>query len=64
MVDSAQAKEASARQTIQRLKAEIANLSRLVDQGAGLSIGQETAVNDLLKIKEELSAEVTKHIFD
>lgn len=58
MVDGAQEKEKRARETIQRLKSEIQNLSRLVDQGAGLSIGQENAVNDLLKIKEELTLEV------
>lgn len=58
MVDGAQEKEKRARETIQRLKSEIQNLSRLVDQGAGLSIGQENAVNDLLKIKEDLTAEV------
>jgi len=58
MVDGAQEKEKRARETITRLKSEIQNLSRLVDQGAGLSIGQENAVNDLLKIKEELTAEV------
>lgn len=33
------------------------NLSRLVDQGAGLSIGQENTVNELIKIKEELTAD-------
>jgi len=58
LVDGAQEKEKRARETIARLKSEIQNLSRLVDQGAGLSIGQENAVNDLLKIKDELSAEV------
>jgi chromosome segregation ATPase len=57
-VDGAQEKEKRARDTITRLKSEIQNLSRLVDQGAGLSIGQENAVNDLLKLKEELTAEV------
>ncbi len=60
MVDGAQEKERSARETISRLKAEITNLSRLVDQGAGLSIGQENAVNDLLARKEEMSAELAR----
>jgi chromosome segregation ATPase len=58
MVDGAQEKEKRARETIQRLKAEITNLSRLVDQGAGLSIGQENAVNELLKVKEDLTHEL------
>jgi len=43
-VDAAQEKEKRAKETIQRLKGEIEKLSRIVDQGAGLSIGQETAV--------------------
>lgn len=58
MVDGAQEKEKRARETIQRLKGEISNLSRLVDQGAGLSIGQENAVNELLKVKEDLTKEL------
>ena len=41
MVDAAHEKEGRARETIQQLKHEIQNLSRLVEQGAGLSIGQE-----------------------
>ncbi|KAJ1617385.1 hypothetical protein T492DRAFT_850127 [Pavlovales sp. CCMP2436] len=40
MVDAAHDKEGRARETIGQLKTEIANLSRLVEQGAGLSIGQ------------------------
>jgi len=41
MVDAAAEKEARARETIQSLKLEIANLSKLVEQGAGLTMGQE-----------------------
>jgi len=55
MVDAAAEKEARARETIQSLKLEIANLSKLVEQGAGLTMGQEHSVNELLKIKEELT---------
>jgi chromosome segregation ATPase len=51
MVDSAQEKEKKARENVQRLKKQIANLTRLVDQGAGLSIGKENTVNDLLRAK-------------
>ena len=36
---------------------EIANLSRLVEQGAGLTLGQENTVNELMKQKEELTQE-------
>ena len=42
MVDAAHEKEAKARDTINQLKLEIANLTKLVEQGAGLSVGQET----------------------
>ena len=51
MVDASHEKEARAKETIQQLKLEIANLSRLVEQGAGLSLGQENTVNELLKVK-------------
>ena len=50
-------KEGRAKDTIAQLKHEIQNLSRLVEQGAGLSIGQENTVNELLKVKGELSKE-------
>lgn len=41
MVDAAHEKESRARDTINQLKLEIANLTKLVEQGAGLSFGQE-----------------------
>ena len=47
MVDASHEKEARAKETIQQLKTEIANLSRLVEQGAGLSVGQENTVNEV-----------------
>ena len=46
-----------AKETIQQLKHEIQNLSRLVEQGAGLSVGQESTVNELLKLRSELQKE-------
>jgi len=57
MVDASHEKEARAKETIAQLKTEISNLSRLVEQGAGLSVGQENTVNELLHEKEELAAE-------
>ncbi|KAL3915697.1 MAG: hypothetical protein SGPRY_007119 [Prymnesium sp.] len=57
MVDAAHDKEGRAKETIQQLKHEIQNLSRLVEQGAGLSIGQENTVNELIKVKTELAKE-------
>eukprot|EP00920_Eleutheroschizon_duboscqi_P033871 GHVT01081314.1.p2 GENE.GHVT01081314.1~~GHVT01081314.1.p2 ORF type:complete len:389 (-),score=76.31 GHVT01081314.1:1954-3120(-) len=60
MVEASQEKEQRARETVDNLKVEIANLSRLVEQGAGLSINQENTVNDLLGQKEELLSERDK----
>lgn len=40
MVDASHEKESRAKETISQLKIEISNLSRLVEQGAGLSVGQ------------------------
>ncbi len=57
LVDSAKSKEKQSRETIQRLRGEIQNLSKLVDQGAGLNTGQEQALNELLRVKNELTAE-------
>lgn len=57
MVDAAHEKETRARETIQSLKQEISNLSKLVEQGAGLTMGQEHSVNELLKMKEDLTRE-------
>nr|CAB3228189.1 coiled-coil domain-containing protein 147 [Phallusia mammillata] len=57
MVDAATERETRARETIQSLKLEIANLTKLVEQGAGLSMGQEHSVNELIKIKEEVTRE-------
>jgi hypothetical protein len=47
LVDASHEKEARAKETIQQLKLEITNLSRLVEQGAGLSLGQEQTVRAL-----------------
>eukprot|EP00792_Barthelona_sp_PAP020_P007034 TRINITY_DN3097_c1_g1_i1.p1 TRINITY_DN3097_c1_g1~~TRINITY_DN3097_c1_g1_i1.p1 ORF type:complete len:907 (+),score=264.66 TRINITY_DN3097_c1_g1_i1:53-2722(+) len=50
-------KEAMANETILLLKKEISNLSSLVQQDSGVSLGQENTVKDLLKEKEELVLE-------
>ncbi len=55
MVDAAHDKESRARDTINQLKMEIANLTKLVEQGAGLGIGQDSSVQELMKQKEELT---------
>ncbi|KAF0691331.1 Aste57867_17419 [Aphanomyces stellatus] len=61
MVDASHEKEIRAKETITQLKDEISNLSRLVEQGAGLSIGQENAMKELVKVKEELSRNNEEH---
>ncbi|XP_075922472.1 cilia- and flagella-associated protein 58 [Petromyzon marinus] len=57
MVDAAHEKEQRAKETIQTLKQEITNLAKMVEQGAGISQGQEYNLNDLLKAKEDLTKE-------
>lgn len=54
MVEGSHDKEQRAKDTITSLKGEITNLSRLVEQGAGLSINQENALNNLVSQKNDL----------
>ena len=54
MVDVAREKEVRAKETINQLKDEIANLSKLVEKGAKLSGGQESMVKELLVTRDEL----------
>jgi len=64
MVDASHEKESRAKETISQLKTETSNLSRLVEQGTGLSIGQEKTVNELLEDKDTLSAERNQQVDD
>ncbi|XP_042636749.1 cilia- and flagella-associated protein 58 [Orycteropus afer afer] len=57
MVDSAYDKEQKAKETIIALKEEIVNLTKLVEQGSGLSMDQDSNIRDLLKFKEEVTKE-------
>lgn len=57
LVDASHEKEAKAKESIQQLKLEISNLTRLVEQGSGLAMGEEATLNELLKQKEELVRE-------
>ena len=41
MVDQSHTKENEAKETIQRLKQEINNLTKLIEQSVGVSMGQE-----------------------
>ena len=53
-MDTAHSKESHARDTISQLKLEISNLTKLVESGAGLNFGQDTSVQELTKMKDEL----------
>ncbi|XP_029466203.1 cilia- and flagella-associated protein 58 [Rhinatrema bivittatum] len=64
MVDGAYEKEQKAKETIQTLKEEIYNLTKLVEQGSGLSMDQEFSVNDLLKMKDDLTKERDRYLAD
>ncbi|DBB05834.1 hypothetical protein WJX82_007880 [Trebouxia sp. C0006] len=57
LVDASHEKEARAKDMISQLKLEMNNLTRLVEAGAGLSIGEESTMNELLKQKEDLTKE-------
>eukprot|EP00929_Paragymnodinium_shiwhaense_P008461 TRINITY_DN112414_c0_g1_i1.p1 TRINITY_DN112414_c0_g1~~TRINITY_DN112414_c0_g1_i1.p1 ORF type:complete len:861 (+),score=377.43 TRINITY_DN112414_c0_g1_i1:153-2735(+) len=55
MVEASHEKEQRAKETIHNLKVEIASLSHLVEQGAGLSVNQENTVNSLITQRDELA---------
>eukprot|EP00898_Chlorokybus_atmophyticus_P000353 jgi/Chlat1/1318/Chrsp118S01746 len=52
MVDASHEKEARAKETIAQLKMEISNLGKLVEAGAGLSIGQEQGRDEAIKERD------------
>jgi len=60
MVEASHEKEQRAKETIHNLKVEIANLTHLVEQGAGLSVHQENTVNDLVRQRDEYLRERDK----
>eukprot|EP01018_Ginkgo_biloba_P005612 Gb_23651 [translate_table: standard] len=57
MVEASQEKETKAKDNVQQLKFEIANLSQIIEQSTGLSMGQEKELNELMKQKEEACKE-------
>ncbi|RLN50001.1 hypothetical protein BBJ29_002772 [Phytophthora kernoviae] len=61
MVDASHEKELRAKETIQQLKEEIVNLGRLVEQGTGLSAGQESMLKEVVRAKEELMRANEEH---
>jgi len=55
MVEAVTEKEARARETIQHLKLEVANLTKLLEQGAGLA-EEESSIQDLKRERDMLAA--------
>jgi chromosome segregation ATPase len=60
LVEQAKEKEEKARKIIQDLRNEIAHLNKIVEQGSGLSIGQDNTVHNLMRQKDELNKEVAQ----
>ncbi|XP_072513387.1 cilia- and flagella-associated protein 58 isoform X2 [Salminus brasiliensis] len=60
MLDAAQEEALEASQTNLALRQEIANLTKLVEQGAGLSTAQQHSVGDLQEINKNVTAERDK----
>lgn len=56
-MEQAKEKEEKARKIIQDLRSEIAHLNKIVEQGSGLSIGQDNTVHNLMRQKDELKKE-------
>lgn len=54
LVEAAKDKEAKARSIIQGLKDEIAKLHKIVEQGSGLSLGQDNTVQKLVTRQHDL----------
>lgn len=60
LVETAKDKEEKARKIISGLKEEIAKLHKIVEQGSGLSLGQDNTVHRLIQKQEQLDKEVTE----
>ena len=60
LVEQAREKEEKARGIISGLREEIANLYRIVEDGSGLALGQDSQLTRLIKSEEDLLAEVEK----
>jgi len=60
LVETAKDKEEKARRIISGLKEEIAKLHKIVEQGSGLSLGQDNTVHRLIQKQEQLDKEVTE----
>lgn len=59
MLETYKEKEDKSRSTIGKLRDQIGQLGRIVENGSGLAVGHDSTVNELLRAKEELAREVT-----
>jgi len=60
LVETAKDKEEKARRIISGLKEEIAKLHKIVEQGSGLSLGQDNTVHKLIQKQEQLDKDVAE----
>ena len=58
LIETAKTKEEKAKKIIQGLRDEIGKLHKIVEQGSGLSMGQDNQVQTLMRKQEELKKEV------
>jgi peptidoglycan hydrolase CwlO-like protein len=57
MVDAAREKEERSKGIIHNLQLELAQLGKIVEQGAGMSVNQDNTINELMATREELLKE-------
>jgi chromosome segregation ATPase len=57
MVDQSHEREAKAKEAMQQLRKELSELQKLVEQGAGLGMGHESNLAELIEAKESLTRE-------
>ncbi|KAL4439847.1 hypothetical protein ABPG75_002848 [Micractinium tetrahymenae] len=57
MVDGSHEKELKAKEQIAQLKLEISNLTKLLEQGAAVGLAEEADLEELIRQKEEVTAE-------
>jgi hypothetical protein len=43
---------------IESLRSQITQLGKIVEEGSGMAIGQDSTVNELLRAKDELSKDI------
>ena len=58
LVEQAKTNEEKARKIISDLKNEISHLSKIVDKGSGLNVGEDNSVTKMMEEKAKLESEV------